>query len=458
MSNWVSSHLERYPQYAAMPIVKRVKKGLHLRQQDGSVVAFFTSAPCHYLDPIDGWVPLDTTLLPVSGKHGARGRSERVQLDGTIESGVGYSQRTTGLVVFNTKTAKVKNVHTTIPSGHIDGDRLVRNTSAGQHVLRLHEAGFRETFSLTAFSGWSVAAHEWLMLETLVTGITLPDGWLSGPLHFAGLAFPTPMAQDASGVTVAMRQYAKKQGNRQYIYTGIPVAWLAVAVYPVVLDPDFTSAYEDNACFSSSGSSWSNARDNMMGGTMYPFSTPLDPTMTVGCGYGYDMFSKNYIYYVSRGYFLFDTSSIGQEAVQTCNLVVTPSSKSYIYQDVDFYVVKQDSRVIIENVDGWGTIYHETTHSPKDNTWGNTANMIVDQPMTSAALDPQWVVTDGITTYTIVGSWDYNNTPPSEDQRLGIYRNSSMDPAKQPYLVVTYGGGAGVSFVPVLLNQYRRRV
>lgn len=147
-----------------------------------------------------------------------------------------------------------------------------------------------------------------------------------------------------------------------------------------------------------------------------------------------------------RAYFLFDTSGITTANIVTqANLklvVVTDASAA----DVDMDIVKQ----------AWGGGREADwdgalTAALDDSIWRNTAGMSLNTVYTSGNLSNTWVVRDGTTYYSIVGSTDRSGTQPSVNEYVYFATANHATAGYRPVLAVLYTPAAtGRSYVTMI--------
>lgn len=434
MANWVADYLERNPHIARLPVHKQARYSLQFRMPDGSIIAEFTGAPCHYLDDAQGWQPLDTTLRAIGNEYGAPGLATRLTLDGGARiHGASHAQRTGRYVIFDAATGKVKNVKQARQHGHVEDDSIISDAGAYRHVLRLTETGLRETLTLTEpVSG--TAASEWLMLETELDGHDLPDGWLDDLPGRAAYKFLPPTATDGDGYMVAAKRYALRHGNRQMLYTGVPVPWLAGARYPVVIDPDYADSTNDGYVYGNNAA-YATARS-----TAYNGSTS---GAYFRCGQGV---AKS-IYNVYRSYLKFDTSGIGAgNTVTQVNLMLTVQST--IPTAFDVIIIKQNW----SGQDPLAAGNFEAAYdnclggTADDNIWRNTNGLALNTQYASGNLSTAWVAITGNTYYSLISSRDIAGTTPTGAEFIGIHSQEATTSGYRPVLTVTYTAGGGSTF------------
>ncbi len=196
MANWAKLQED----LVGLPVAKRARHGIHFQKSANEFVANFSGKPCHYEDG-GIWKPIDTKLLATSGGfYGSPHSDVKIHPDGRVKVDKSDYQQFTEL-----PSAK---------AGVLSGDRIIRTFPGGEQHLIMKEDGFREeihvfkpTFPLEKFIA--------------KTQGSLPSKYKAHPVT----------AEDADGNT--------------YEFTGDVAAfgkWLDAAKYPVVIDPDFTSA------------------------------------------------------------------------------------------------------------------------------------------------------------------------------------------------------------------------
>ena len=437
MANWLAQHLERNPEIARLPVYKRDRHSLHVQQRDGSVMAEFVTRPLHYQDDHGIWQPLDTALRAAGNEYGAPGLDVFFAPDGGVRvAGTKHRQRTGRVVVLDVATGRVKRiVASDLGVGRIEDDSLLRDAGMYQHRLRVTATGLREELTVNGPLGGTSAA-EWLMIETEMQGRSLPDGWVDS-LKWAGrYQFRPPTCTDARGTTVAARQYALRQGNRQMLYTGVPLAWLASAVYPVVLDPDFSAATSDGVV-AGEAADFATARATC---TYYDTSTNAMKTgaelVSTGC---------DNVFRVWRSFLAFDTSSIGANPVlaSTLRLAITSSFFSALPSDLEITKFNWSAW----NPVGSGnqeSVFDAALAAPKDVVWREAGFSFTNDAYydSAEALDTAWINRIGATYYGLLATNDREAVEPSEvtdSQSVDVWTSESSYP---PILRVIYGEAA----------------
>jgi hypothetical protein len=437
MANWVADFLAAHP---GGEIVRRDRHALHVQGPGREHIAYITGAPMHYLDA-GKWLPLDTTLKELSpGVYGAPGLDVRLTTDGAVQiAGTNHTQSTQRIGVFNPTTGAFTPVWT-LPQGKVDGDRIVREGKGWEHELRLTETGLRETLTLLEPPPISGKADEWLMMETAVGGLAAADGEI-GEFTKVGYRFPSPHTVDVEGNIAPCKRFWR-DGK---LYSGIPVSWLATAVYPVMFDPNFTGDAADGYVQGYSVT-YATARSTS---TYY---TAAGTTFNVGQW-------TNFL--VNRGFLKFDTSTIGAGSTVTqVNLQLVCTGDNSV-ADFDLQIVKYSWAGEDALSDGNREAAFDgcLAATLDDHIWRNTSGMSANIPYTSDVLATDWVQIETPTYYGLRSSEDSANSQPSQGENLYLASASHATAAYRPVLIVAYdaGGAAAQSLGPHRAYYARRR-
>jgi hypothetical protein len=391
----------------------------------------------HYQDELGEWQALDTAIVDLGdGSLGARGAPVRLTNQGLVRilNLLGediYSQITTRVAVYNSST---NNIVTTfdLPVGTIDDDKLIKETDLYRHIITLKETGVREELIIKQKpDGITDNDNLWLVLDTVVTGVSFDDGWIDGIYEKEEYKFPLPIAHDADGREGNPMRYAKTIDGVQHILTGLKFSKLYQASYPVTIDPDFAGSTSDGWIRGTS-SSPSTARSTSS------YETQTGDTMAVGRSYALGSYN------VFRCFLVYDTSSIASDAnITQVNLRLTFAQDD---SDVDFdiQVVKYDWSAYTS----WST-YRETLYDgclnadADNNIFRNTSpTMWVSTQYASGNLDTSWINKDGSTYYGLRSSRDKDNDTHGEDyERVHFYQANFSTESWRPVLTVTYSTG-----------------
>lgn len=400
MANWAKLQEDTHD----MPVFKRAKHGIHFKRPDGQIQAEFCGKPCHYLDG-GIYKPIDTKLLlGGDGFYGCPHSPVRVHTDGHVKvDGSDYAQ------------------YVQLPSasgGLVDGDRIIRQFSFGEQRLWVTEDGFRSEITLNRIPTLTEARK----LVATESG-TLSKEYIKS----------LTTATDANGAT---HTFSTLSAFR---------TWLASAVFPVVIDPDFAGASDSLQLYSNTDT-WTNARNT---------SAACQPYGTAYKYFGiYDKTDPNWMIY--RGLHKFDTSSIGASSTVTQVNFKATSINLYTSADYDLLLVKYN----------WSTLGADYTNATNqeiaydalltadldDNPLCNRLDMTVNTPITSGNLNTAWINKTGTTYYGMIVENDRNNSEPAHGNNYmhrfcgAIYTTE----AYRPVLSVTYTAGGNPHYLSLL--------
>jgi len=432
MANWVADFLTRNPEQAALPIALRAKHSIHFKRPGGQIEANFTGAPCHFLDTDNLWKPLDTKLLAIGSEYGAPGLRTRLSKNGLVRvDGGTYSHISTRIGILN-PTTKAFSAIKTIPNGLISGDQIIAESGVWKRVLTLTETGLREEIViLTLPTGTGAGTGDWLVLETAISGVSFPDGWLAD-FSADGFMFPPPRAYDANRNEAPCKRYARTVGGVQYIYTGIPVSWLADAVYPVTIDPDYLDSTADGYVYGNSYD-YATARSTSSVFNNTAASLYLGQELSIT------------LYVCIRAFLKFDTSAIGAGATVTqvnLKMVATWDGSATNY---DVQIVKQDwsAQDPLSDANRESAYDNCLAGTADDNIWRNTLGMSINTQYASGNLSTAWVNKTGNTYYSLISSLDKAGTAPTGTDEIGIASQEHTTVAYRPILTVVYTEAAG---------------
>lgn len=425
MANWVADFLERE---TVGDVVKRAKHSIHTRA-GGEVRADFTGAPCHYLDSDGLYKPLDTRLIydPTVGMFGAPGLLPRMADYRLVEAG-SHAHLTAWVGVYNPIAGTFVEIDT-LTSGLVFGDSLISETGIFRGSLRLTETGMKDELTIQVNPNVGANANEWFVIESLIDGVTFEEGAEVFEFDNAGYHFPLPKAWDADGNQAPCKRWASTRNGMQSLYTGVPAEWLATAVYPVTIDPDFAG---DTA--------W---------GYIYGSSTSYSTARSTSSSFGNNGTSFNVgqrnisgTYYVYRSFCKFNTSAIPDSDVVTqVNLGLTCKTDS---SGTNFdVIIRKHNWSASDPIDSGN---RETAYdgclaaTSDDNIWRNTNGMAVNTKYMSGNLSTTWVSKTGTTYYSLINSDDANNSGPGVDtnQFIAICSQENTTAEYRPVLTVLY--------------------
>lgn len=442
MANWVKKFLEENPNLENK-IVKRAKYAIHTRNEDGTITSRFTGAPMHYQDANDVWHALDTAIKNMGDDtYGAEGIPVRLLQNGLVKlynnvlDAELYSQVTSRVAVYNSDTNNIVQTED-LPVGTVDDDKLIKETDIYKHTLTLKETGLREEIVIKEKPNFITDKdYLWFVLDTVVTGMTFDDGWIDGEFSKEEYKFPLPRAHDADGKEGNPKRYAKTINSKQHVFTGLKFSELNQAVYPVTIDPDFTSETADGGIDGEGSSTFSVTRNTSASYGNTGIWILINTTHPIVGDYQ-----------INRGYLKFNTSSLPSNATVTqVNLSITPENIEGIQGDHDIYIIKCNW----SNYDDWSNATEREnaydlaiSSSKDDNIWANTTNLSVDVSHSSGNLNTSWVSLSSYTYYALVNEYDYDNSDPTIDEAGAVYIHSreASTSTYRPVLTVTYEVG-----------------
>jgi hypothetical protein len=445
MANWAADWLERNPDLAGLPLTRH-RHGITAALNASERVSHFVCSPAHYLDG-GVWRPLDTALQLIGTEYGAPGLATRLGLDGAVRiDGQTHAHRSTRIGIFTPSTKSFVG-YRTIPNGRVDGDRIVAENGIWKRVLTLTENGLREEIVIAdqpSIPG--VKLTDWLVLETQIVGSTFADGWLD-EFETSGVRFSLPSAHDSSvgpSAPAECKRYARTVGGVQYIYTGVPVSWLADAVYPVTIDPDYAATTADGWIYGSS-TTYATARST---------STYVD---TAGADLYVGQAKDGAPLYCYRVYLKFDTAGIpDSDTISQVNLKLVCVSDG---SDTDF-----DVQIVKQDWSGQDTLSSANREAAYDNClagtadaniWRNTSGISTNTQYSSGNLATDWPSKTGSTYYSLRSDRDYAGTAPTAFEFIDIASQNHATAGYRPLLAVTHAGAGGS--IPAIMNSYRQR-
>lgn len=237
MTSWVEDFLAQSP-LAAYPIASRLPHGIVFHLGGGERRAILQVQPVHYYDAGD-WKPIVTSLVDDGGgKLHAPGLAPRVLPTGEVMYSTAYRHQTKGIGLYSAGNYQQSAV---FPEGVVDTNRLVRDVGPVQHETRILETGnVQEMVKIVdkpaVLGGDYFAIATEIFVPTALPVVAgahmLADStWLLG-----GIAW------DADGNSVDVELFVEElAGPRYMVYSAIPTSWLDAAVYPVTIDPTYSS-------------------------------------------------------------------------------------------------------------------------------------------------------------------------------------------------------------------------
>jgi hypothetical protein len=429
VANWSADFLERNPDLAGKTLTRH-RHGITAALNASESVTHFVGCPAHYQDGNGAWQPLDTALQLIGTEYGAPGLATRIGLDGAVRiAGQSHSHRSTRVGILTPATMSFVG-YRTIPLGHVSGNQIIAENGIWQRVLTLTERGLREEIVIAekpAIPG--VKLGDWLVLETAITGSSFPDGWLDA-FEASEMRFPPPRAHDSRvgpGSRAECKRYARTVGNIQYLYTGVPVSWLADAVYPVTIDPDYAAGSADVVIYGADPT-YATARS-----TSYGYNDTLE----------YGLVGQITSIQVYRVLLVFSTSAIPDtDVISQVNLKATCIT-NVSDTDFDVQIVKQDWSA--QNPVGAANqeaAYDNCLSATADaNIWRGTSGISENTQYTSGNLATDWPSKTGNTYYSLRSSRDKAGTEPSGNEYISIGTQDNATSGYRPLLAITHAAG-----------------
>ena len=384
MANFAKDFTEQHPELVSKGICKRAKHGIHFGRGNGDVDAIFTGAPMHYLEG-RLWEPIDTNLRELPGGwYGAPHLDIKLHPDGRVKAG-GYEQ-----------FAELPGS----PIGKVHGNQIIREFNFGQQRLILTESGFRQETEITRPP----------TVKELAKLIAVEKGSLLGQYNRRA------KVRDAKGSLV---DYKSVKDISDF---------LKDAVYPVVIDPDFSAGSTSgeivgiNAVYATARSTSNDSDQNVI---------------TINAGQYVS--GSNYI--VKRSFLAFDTSSIpDSNIIYKVNLTLTISvDASAVNFDVQIVKTDWSSNTDFSNATQRENAYDAClADAADDNKWRNTSGVSENTPYTSGSLNNNWISKTGTTYYGLRSSRDKSNTTPTDNEYVEFYSNGYVVTAHRPILAVLY--------------------
>lgn len=427
MANWVADFLERNADLSALPIASRARG--HIAFRSGSRVLYqCVGFPCHYWDAVDGWQAIDTALQydAGNGKYYIPAHGSRLKLDGTVALG-SRQQKTDQVGDFDSAKLRFSRL-ATIPKGLVDGDAIRHSWNQYEWRTVMRENGVREELQINSVP--TGVSGPWLVIRSAVT-----ETFANGPLAAfwsQGYYFPFPNGHDANGDPAVMGRWAAKSGNTQYVYTGVSLEWLQSAVYPVVIDPDYSADSADGMVYGSLEGTYADARATS-------FSYNVSAVLAyIGQNFG------SSTYYIYRTFLKFDTSGIADgDTISQVNLKLVATADNSI-TDFDVQIAKCDWSSYDPIDDGNRESAYDACLSATadDSIWRNTSGMSTNTQYTSGNLSTSWPSKTGYTYYGLRSSRDFGSIEPSGFERISIAMQENATSAYRPLLAVTTEAGA----------------
>ena len=357
----------------ASQIVKMTKDSVHVRQPDGTIKAQFYSEPINYQDAEGNWHPIDTTLKLKGDIYKGEGTQVSIGKDGTVRvDGMNLTQKTSRIGYLNSDTQNFTPI-AELKEGKIKENKFIREAGSLRHELTLSEKGLKEELILSE-KPTGGQSGDLLVIETQVSGMNLPQGFLEKEFKVGDLIFPVPTSEDAKHSKGETKRFSKEISGEQYLYTGVPASWLDKASYPVIIDPDFAGSTDDGYVQGASAS-YSTARNTSS-------SVNVSSTVMIVGQVNFNFGSDNFNVY--RSALKFDTSSIGAGGTVTQVNLKLAVLQDVTDTDFDVQIVDLDWSAQDPLTSGnMETFYDNCLGGSADSgsPWRNTSGMSTATPL-----------------------------------------------------------------------------
>lgn len=245
--SYLDLYLKERPDQKDKEVIIKDANSLHFKEPDGSTKAVVVGSPINYRVVTnkegDIWKPIDTNLKDKGDEFGGDGIPFSIKKDGTVKAkNSTYQEKTISYGLYNPDT-KIYRKISDLPQAKIQGNEYVREGSDFSYAYILGSDSIKEELTFFQKPDFSLVPPQdgdWLVMETEVEGLNLPDGWVKKEVIQNDLYFPLPETKEAKGNEVFTKRFAQKQGNKQLIYTGIAASMLDYLSYPLIIDPSTT--------------------------------------------------------------------------------------------------------------------------------------------------------------------------------------------------------------------------
>lgn len=414
MSSWIDDYLQANPERAASKVIARGAHATHFELSRDVHRAVITGAPQYFRGP-QGWQAFELSLqADAAGRWGAPGSPARISPDGTLRFEGGYLQRTLSAGWLDGDAYSPQAFFG--GAGRAQGRSLLREAGVFRHVQVLTEFGVKEEMHVAELPRH--AAGEFFVYETLSDGPT------------DGLEFPPGSAIDVVGRRFALQRFS--QGD--VTYTGLPLAELKQATFPLVLDPTVALAgHSADATIAGQANTYANARAN---------SSSVDSTYTnLYIGQAYESAIPRY--YTYRAFLKFSLASINPYAqILAATLDLACLGDFSTLSDFDVQVVKHNwaGQDPLSDANRQAA-YSACLSGAQDVVWRSTVGGLpTNVRLASPPLATAWFTPGGTAYYSLRGSRDAaGQAPPANgNEYITIGSATHGTAAYRPVLTVDY--------------------
>ena len=300
-------------------------------------------------------------------------------------------------------------------------DALRAELAAGGHGDGYLVTAYR--LDLDAMAGWSVGLAAG---SETAGGVAIAGGGLTRGLP----ALARPVATDGAGRTADCLYRRINHGALgPAMLVGVPVAWLADATGPVVIDPTYLGE-SDDGYINGSNATYATARSTSASSDTASTSAIVGQRLIGGP-----------TYLVFRAFVSFDTSAIGSDVVSAASIYLKAASDSST-DDFDIKVYRY----------AWVDTLSTNREANYDGAYGGSATLEGTLRNTSAgwsagtyysmALDTAGINASGDSRYTVVSGEDTGNSAPTGSEFVSFYTQEQSGTGDDPYLDITHAPAA----------------
>jgi PKD repeat protein len=217
-----------------------------------------------------------------------------------------------------------------------------------------------------------------------------------------------------------------------YLLSGLKVSDLNAMTFPVVIDPTLSvNSLSNDGYIYSSSTTYSTARD-ASSGTVSSSATYL----SIGQRKDTGVFPS--MYYIYRGFVLFNTSTLPSNAI--LDSAVLSLYKNDDYSTTDFSLTIQNGQPTYPHNPLQSTDYAKSRYSGNGGSLNTSSYTSGRNNITLTNLS--WINTTGTTKLCMRSSRDINGNTPTGAEYINVYSANAIDPNPQtsykPKLIITY--------------------
>jgi hypothetical protein len=479
-TSWVKDFLDKNPDYKNKEVVKKDKYSIHFKKDNGTIEAQFSGTPIHYQDESGNWQPIDTQIVASTDPdydlmNITNDFKTYFNTDAYGEKNNVKFQKGDAWTTFRTVSSlKVKNTDKKDNKEIVEDDLTLDSIKPKNQNEKDDRKGAKNQEQLNKIlypkvhqKGNKQIDVNYTVKETRLQEEVILNEFMGFPEISQELTLNnTYVKQEGKKVNFYHKNtnellwfiqepFMYEQNNREVINTGLHYeincneqdksieqcnnltltkvfdeegkAWLSdpARVYPVVIDPDYTTNIVDGGII---GVDADYATARVTSSTLDP-NFPYVGQIDAGAGYA-----------IYRTYIKFDTSSIPDGAsISQTNLNIAVSWVE-VSDDFDVYVTKLDwsNQDPLDDTNR-ETVYDNALSADNDAFLLNTVDVSQGSYYTSGNLDTTRVSKTASTYYGIRSANDKAGITPTGTDRLGFISASDAGaPFHHPYLTVIY--------------------